>query len=306
MHARATFAAAAIAALSVSPAVAQDEHAGHAMQTPAPVTPGVRNPDLPPDNAAAKDQLAKSPRHAEWVDITAASGPPIKSVIVYPERSSKAPVVIVIHDISGMGDWARAIGDQLAKEGFIAIVPDFLSGKGPGGGGTESLGDKVGETIGALTAADKNALLDSVMAYGKRLPSSNGRTATIGFCWGGSASFAYAAAQPGLSAAVVYYGTAPSDPSAPQGSFVTAASLANIKAPVLGLYGGADARIGATIAATEAQMKALAKTYQPNTFEGAGHGFLKGQSGNGGANLKATALAWPKTIGFLRMYTEGK
>ena len=306
MHPRLTFAAMAIASLLVAPAAAQDPHAGHTMpaaQTPAP---GTRDPNLPPDGAAAKDQLAKSPRHGEWVDIAMPKGPAIKSFVVYPERSSKAAVVIVIHDIGGMGDWARAVGDQLAKEGFIAIVPDFLSGRGPDGGGTESLGDKVGQTIGTLTAADKNALLDAVMDYGKRLPSSNGRTATIGFCWGGSTSFGYAVAQPALNAAVVYYGTAPSDRSAPQGSFVPAASLADIKAPVLGLYGGADTRIGATIPATEAKMKGLGKRYQPNTFEGAGHGFLKGQSGNDGANLKASALAWPKTLGFLRMYTEGR
>ena len=72
------------------------------------------------------------------------SGPAIKSFVVYPERKDKAPVVLVIHDIGGMGDWARAVGDQLAKEGFIAIVPDLLSGKGPNGGGTEELGQNVG------------------------------------------------------------------------------------------------------------------------------------------------------------------
>ena len=78
MHTRTTLAAIAIAALTIAPALAQDPHAGHAVpqehaghtmpaaQTPAP---GVRDPKLPPDNDAAKDQLAKSPRHGEWVDI---------------------------------------------------------------------------------------------------------------------------------------------------------------------------------------------------------------------------------------------
>jgi len=270
-------------------------------QSPAP---GTRNPNLPPDDAGAKDQLSKSPRHGEWVDIKMANGPAINSFVVYPERSTKAPVVMVIHDIFGMGDWARAVGDQLAKEGFIAIVSDFLSGKGPNGGGTSSLGDQVGQTIRTLTPDELNARLDAVMAYGKALPASNGRTATIGFCWGGSVSFGYAIAQPGLNAAVVYYGTPPSD--GPQGSFVPAAALANVKAGVIGFYGGADARVTGTVAATEAKMKELGKIYQPNIFEGAGHGFLKGQGGSDGANLKATAQAWPKTIGFLRMYTDGK
>ena len=127
MHARMMLAAIAIAALWIAPAFAQaphaahavqDVHAGHTMpaaQTPAP---GVRDPNLPPDNDAAKDQLAKSPRHGEWVDIKLPGGPAINSFVMYPERSTKAPVVIVVHDIGGMSDWARAIGDQLAKEGL--------------------------------------------------------------------------------------------------------------------------------------------------------------------------------------------
>jgi carboxymethylenebutenolidase len=273
------------------------------MPTPQAPAPGVRNPNLPPDADAAKEQLAKSPRHGEWVDIKMAHPPAIRSFVVYPERSTKAPVVIVIHEIFGMADWVRGVADQLAKDGFIAIAPDLLSGKGPNGGGTESLGDQVGQTIRTLTPADLNARLDAVMAYGKGLPSSNGKTATIGFCWGGGASFNYAIAQPALNAAVVYYGTPASDGS--QGTFVPPASLANVKAAVLGMYGGSDARVTATVAPTDAKMKELGKIYQPNIFDGAGHGFLRAQSGNDGANMKATQQAWPKTIGFLRMYTDG-
>ncbi len=117
--------------------------------------------------------------------------------MVYPERAQKAGVVLVIHDIRGMSDIARAMGDQLAQDGFIAIVPDFLSGKGPNGGGTDSLGTGVGQAIQALTPADVNARLNAAMEYGKKLPASNGKTGVIGFCWGGARSFGYAAAQPG-------------------------------------------------------------------------------------------------------------
>src|SRR5437763_1507888 len=101
MRVRMTFVAIAIAALATAPAFAQDPHAGHPMpaaQTPAP---GVRDPKLPPDNDAAKEQLAKSPRHGEWVDIKSARRPVINSFVIYPERSTKAPVVIVVHDIGG-------------------------------------------------------------------------------------------------------------------------------------------------------------------------------------------------------------
>ena len=153
--------------------------------------------------------LKESPRHGEWVDIKMADGTALKSWVVYPERSTKAGVVLVIHDIRGMADITRAVGDQLAQDGFIAIVPDFLSGKGPGGGGTESLGGGVGQAIQGLTPADVKARLDAAMEYGKKLPASNGKTGVVGFCWGGARSFGYAAAQSNLNAAVVYYGDAP-------------------------------------------------------------------------------------------------
>ena len=102
-----------------------------------PGTPG----GLPPDANAAKATLDKSPRHGEWVDITVPGHKtPLKSYIVYPERKDKAPVVMVIHEIFGESDWVRGVADQLAADGFIAIAPDMLSGHGPNGGGTESLG----------------------------------------------------------------------------------------------------------------------------------------------------------------------
>jgi len=113
--------------------------------------------------------------------------------------------------------------------------------------------------------------------------------ATLGFCWGGARSFGYAAAQPALQAAVVFYGTAPEPPA-----------LAGVKAPVLGLYGGDDARVNATIPATEAEMKKLGRAYQAHVFAGAGHGFLRGQDDRNGANLRATQQAWPRVVSFLR------
>src|SRR5262249_35988432 len=114
-----------------------------------------------------------------------------------------------------------------------------------------------------------------------------------GFCWGGTTSFGYATAQPGLDAVVVYYGTSPS-----------AEALAAIKAPVLGLYGGDDARVNATIEPASAEMKKLGKMYEPHIYDGAGHGFLRQQSGKDGANLKASQQAWPTTVAFVRDHTK--
>jgi carboxymethylenebutenolidase len=254
-------------------------------------------PSLPPSEDEAKDRLNHSPRHGELVTIDV-GGTRVRAWLVHPERKEKAPVVLVIHEIFGLTDWIRAVADQLAADGFIAIAPDLLSGKGLNGGGTESFTsrDDVTKAVSGLDRQEVVRRLDAVRAYAIALPSADRPSAAIGFCWGGSTSFAYAAAQPALEAAVVYYGTAPADETA----------LSRLKAPVLGLYGEQDARVGATIAPTRAAMEKLGKSYETHVFDGAGHGFLRAQSGQDGANRRATERAWPRTIEFLRENTRGR
>jgi carboxymethylenebutenolidase len=245
---------------------------------------------IPPAAEGAKAALDKSPRHGEWVDIKVEGmNTPLKCFVVYPEVKDKAGVVLVIHEIYGMSDWVRSVADQLAADGFIAIAPDFLSGRGPNGGGTESLGQNVGQEIRKLTDEDTNKALAAVQEYGKKLPASNGKTATIGFCWGGGKSFSYAVFQPSLDAAVVYYGQNPS-----------AEYAARVRCPVLGCYGGNDARVNMTI---EPAKKVLGDKYTPNLYEGAGHAFLRLQA-TSPANAKAAEQAWPTTIKFLQEHLK--
>jgi carboxymethylenebutenolidase len=290
--------------LLIAIAIAAPAHAGQGGRMGAGGRQGAPAVEVPWNDALpagtadhAARALKESPRHGEWVDIKLPDGSLLNSWVVYPERSTKAGVVLVIHDINGMRDLPRAVGDQLAQDGFIAIVPDFLSGKGPGGGGSASLGSGVGQAIRTLTPADVNARLNAAMEYGAKLPASNGKIGVVGFCWGGARSFGYAAAQPELDAAVVFYGDAP---GAADGTIQ--AQLADVKAPVLGLYAGNDERINATIPATEAAMKALGKSYEVHRFEGAGHGFMGNQAGAGGANLKASLAAWPLVLEFYRKH----
>jgi carboxymethylenebutenolidase len=251
---------------------------------------------IPADAEHAAKALQDSPRHGEWVDVPMPGAEPagaaiIRTWISYPERADKAGVVVVIHEIFGLTDWVRAVADQLAAEGFIAVAPDLLSGKGPGGGGTESFaGDGARGAIGKLARDEVNQRLDAVRRHALALPAARGRGAVIGFCWGGSSSFAYAAAQPEIGGAVVYYGTAPSDREV----------LARVACPVLGLYGGDDARVTATVESTASAMSELKKAFSPHVYAGAGHGFLRQQSGREGADLKAAQEAWRETVAFLR------
>jgi len=245
--------------------------------------------NLPASDDTARARLNASPRHGEWVKVES-GGDTINAWVVYPERSDPAPVVLVIHEIYGLTDWIRSVADQLAAEGYIAIAPDILTGKGPGGGGTESV-DRDGAValVRALDRSEVVVRLNSVAQYATSLPAAQDKWASLGFCWGGSTSFAYAAAQPNLSAAVVYYGSSPS-----------AEALARIQGPVLALYGGDDARVNKTIPAAQTEMKRLGKSYQPEIYDGAGHGFSRAQEARDGANMRASEQAWPETIGFLR------
>ena len=266
-----------VAALLANPCVAQDKSS------------------IPPAEAGAKAALEKSPRHGEYVDVQVPGMKvPLKTFVVYPERKDNAPVVIVIHEIFGLTDWVRSVADHLAADGFIAIAPDLLSGRGPDGGGTESIpGEKVRDLVRGLKPDEVVTRLNAVRDYGMKLPASNKKTATIGFCWGGMTSFHYATAQPGLSAAVVYYGTSPENDAA----------YGKVKAPVLGIYGSDDQRVNATIPKAREQMTKQKKSYDARIYEGAGHGFLRAQDGRE-ANAKAAREAWPATVQFLRENTK--
>ncbi len=254
-------------------------------------------PSPPPDEEGALEALNSSPRHGEWVDVPlAGSDTPVRTWAVYPERSDDAPVVIVIMEIYGMTDWIRSVADQFAAEGFIALAPDLLSGMGPNGGGTESLGtrDDVVAMVRQLSSDEAMKRLDAVRAYAATIPSATDKVGVVGYCWGGTTSFAYAVHQPDLDAAVVYYGTSPAE-----GSPYDA-----INAPVLGLYGGDDQRVDATIPTARSAMDALGKPYEVHVFEGAGHGFLRAQNDRDGANMRATEQAWPRTVEFFRQHLE--
>jgi carboxymethylenebutenolidase len=246
--------------------------------------------ELPPLEMDALAHLESSPRHGEWVTVSAGGGDRVEAYLVYPERRDPAPVVIVIHEIFGLTDWARAVADQLAAEGFLAVAPDFLSGKGPGGKGSASLGRDEARTLNSsLQPAEVVRRLNAVADYATGLPAASDSYGVVGFCWGGGMSYRYATEQPNLDAAVVYYGVSP-DTSA----------LARVRAPVLGLYGGEDARVNATIPKAREEMNRLGKRYEVEIYEGAGHAFLRQQDAREGANLRAARMAWPRTVQFLK------
>lgn len=233
----------------------------------------------------AKNRLDASPRHREYVTLKHGDRS-FQAFVVYPEVKQKVPVVILIHEIFGLSDWAKEMADELAAAGYIVVAPDLLSGMGPNGGGTDSFSgiDSVTKAVSGLNPDTVNADLDAAADYAKKIPASNGLIATAGFCWGGGKSFAFAAHRHDLSAAFVFYGPPPSD-------------VSTITAPVYGFYAGNDARIGATVPGTIDSMKAAGKKYEPVTYDGAGHGFMRAgedPSNTNPANKKARDEAFAR------------
>jgi carboxymethylenebutenolidase len=229
----------------------------------------------------AKQRLAKSPRHQEWVKIKykptgATADREVSAFVVYPEAKNKVAAVLVIHEIFGMSDWVQSLTDQLAEAGYVAIAPDLLSGMGPNGGGTAELraqdSNAVGKAIRALPPDQITADLNAVANYISNQPASNGRLTVTGYCWGGAQSFRYATNNPNLKAAFVFYG---STPTKEDGTTIDTEALSRIKAPVYGFYAENDMRINGLLPATTEAMKSLNKQFDPVIYKGAGHGFMR-------------------------------
>ncbi|HUO84942.1 MAG TPA: dienelactone hydrolase family protein [Thermoanaerobaculia bacterium] len=239
------------------------------------------------------DRLETTPRHAEWVRIDR-DGRALHAWLVYPERSSLAPAVVVIHENRGLTDWVRGVADELARQGYIAIAPDMLSGTAPGGGKTSDFPseDAAREAISRLEGDQVIADLHAAADYVRSLPSSNRQISVAGFCWGGARTWDFAEARSDLHGAYVFYGTGPQ----------SAEEVATIAAPVYGFYGGDDARVNATIPKTDELMRAAGKTFDPVIYEGAGHAFMRsGEAPDASeANRRARDQAWQRWLTLLR------
>jgi carboxymethylenebutenolidase len=232
----------------------------------------------------ARERIAASPRHSEWVTVKH-DGRNVETLVVYPESKDKRPVVLIIHEIFGLSDWAQELADEVAAAGYIAVAPDLLSGMAPNGGRTKDFPTGVTEAVSKLNPDQVTADLNAAADYGLKLPASNGKIYVAGFCWGGGQTFRFATNRADLAAAFVFYGPPPATDA-----------MQRIKAPVYGFYAGNDARIDATIPDTIAAMKAAGKTYDPVTYEGAGHGFMRaGEAPDAtDANKKAREDSWKR------------
>jgi len=249
-----------------------------------------KQPNLPAGFYTALSTLNKSKLRKEWVDIPYGDIK-LHTWVEYPKGEAKAGVVLVMQFGTGMDEWIRAIVDQLAQEGFIALSPDMWSGTGPSGGGRDSFQfvDDAMRAGAKINADETQRRYKVAWEWAMKLPRANGKSGTIGFCAGGGNSFRFAGEVPDVNASVVYYGTPPED-----------AVMARIKAPVLGFYGENDARVTSTVEPTIAKMEKLGKVYEPHVYPKTTHSFLYFQEMAG--NPAATNDAWPRTVEFFKKH----
>ncbi len=214
--------------------------------------------------------------------------------ITYPQGTERAGIVVVMQHGPGMDEWMQSVGDQLSRDGFIALVPDLHTGMGRNGGGYESFDGPDGAFAANANLRPEmtTAAYRAVRDYGMKLARANGKSAAIGFCMGGGQAWLLASEVPELSAAVVYYGTHPTDE----------ATFAKIKAPVIGFFGEDDARVTATITAASATATKLGKSFETHVYPHATHGFLEFQ--DLGGNSAATLDSWTRTVTFLKQHVQ--
>jgi len=249
-----------------------------------------KNPELPAGAFTASSTVARTTLRHEWVDIPLA-GQRLHTWIEYPNGAGQAPVVIVMSHEAGLDDWMRAVADQLATEGFIAVAPDILSGRGPNSGSFDSFrfAADVIRANARLPQEESLRRYKVALEFALKLPRARAKSASLGIGMGGADSFRFAAEQANLDAAVAFYGIAPDEPV-----------LAKVKAPIAGFYGEDDPRVMPTVKVAEEAMKRLGKTYEVHVYPGATQAFLR--STVEGQNGAAAAAAWPAATQFLRQH----
>ncbi len=285
-----------------------------------------QNGPLPASANAAAARLAASPRRGEWVKVPWGDGKndSLMAWIVYPQNlssSTRAPVVVVVHEIFGLSSWVRSVADEFAARGFIAIAPDLAS-RVRGGPSTVELPGAEARALFSnpgIPMVDRNNGIVSVARYAMSRPNAIQRYGVVGFCWGGQTTWGHAVhgGAAGFAGGISYYGAFPySTPgTTPRGGRVNiprADSLAKIRVPMMVLNGARDAGIANQLPHIDSIMRAQGKTFSSQNYPNADHGFLRAQTdpktprdtANEQANLNAAKDGWPRTIQFFNQYLK--
>jgi carboxymethylenebutenolidase len=189
-----------------------------------------------------------------------------------PAQGDKLPTVLVVQEIFGVHEHIKDICRRLAKAGYLAIAPELYARQGDVADLT-NIQEIIGKVVSKVPDAQVMSDLDATVAYAATDHGDTDRLAVTGFCWGGRIVWLYSAHSPKLKAGVAWYGrlVGQADPLHPKHPTELAADL---KAPVLGLYGAKDKGIPLdTIEAMRTAIKAAGKPSEIHVYENAEHGF---------------------------------
>lgn len=156
-----------------------------------------------------------------------------------PAKAGVFPVVLVVQEIFGVHEHIRDVCRRLAKEGYMAIAPELYVRQGNVADITD-IKEIISKVVSKVPDAQVLSDLDATVAYAKASGRGDtGKLGITGFCWGGRIVWLYAAHSAELKAGVAWYGklVGDSSPNTPRHPIDVVGEL---KAPVLGLYGGAD------------------------------------------------------------------
>lgn len=211
-------------------------------------------------------------------------GGKMKALLSKPTKAKKKlPGIVVVHENRGLNPYIEDVGRRAAMEGFVSIAPDALTPLGgyPGN-------DDEGRTL--QRKRDRNEMLEDFIAAYEYLKSSEdctGKVGVVGFCFGGWISNMMAVRLPGLSAAVPYYGSQPSEEEAEK-----------IKAPLMLQYADLDNRVNEGWPAYEAALKKYNKDYKAFIYPDVNHGFHNNTTPR--YDQAAADLSWSRTIAFFK------
>jgi carboxymethylenebutenolidase len=215
-------------------------------------------------------------------DITyEGDGSTMKAYLAKPKKiSGKIGAVLVIHENRGLNPHIKDITRRVAKAGYMALGVDALSPLG----GTPANEDEARGLFGKLDTVKNINNFVKGFDYLRSLKESNGKTACVGFCWGGGLANQLAVNSPQLNAAVAYYGKQADTIDVPK-----------IKATLMLHYGGLDERVNAGIPAYETALKIAAIKHEIYVYEGANHAFNNDSSPTR-YNAEVAKLAWERTL----------
>ncbi len=223
-----------------------------------------------------------------WIDIDAGGGERYEGYLALP-RAGKGPGVVIVQEIFGVNAHIRAVAEQYALAGYVALAPDiFWRAERRVELGYEGADrDKALALLKRIDADQAAADLGAAAATLRALPETSGKVGAIGFCFGGQLAYLMAA-RGSVDAAVAYYGG---------GIHNKLDQAAHIRVPMLFHYAEHDSSIPQTAVAQVKQSFSGHPNVQFYDYPGAAHGF--NCSDRAAYNQQASALALGRTLSFL-------